>query len=128
MAFIKNEIGNWDLKSFGNDPEELLKAYSNAANAAISTAVEMASGRVPGLGGQALSQGEKLLDLGNRIATGQSSQTPTMAGMDAAQLHERAVKKLRDVTELAKKRETAVSAELETARKAKATPRRMSAA
>ncbi len=37
MALIKDEIGNWNLKSFDSDPTELLKAYTNFAKFALST-------------------------------------------------------------------------------------------
>ena len=35
MAFIKDDIGNWNLKSFANDPTELVNAYKNAGLAAL---------------------------------------------------------------------------------------------
>ena len=37
MALIKDEIGNWNLKSFDSDPTELLKAYTNFALTSISS-------------------------------------------------------------------------------------------
>ena len=35
MALVKDEIGNWDLKSFESDPSELVAAYTEFAVAAI---------------------------------------------------------------------------------------------
>ncbi|MCY4612208.1 MAG: hypothetical protein OXB94_01095 [Nitrospira sp.] len=37
MALIKDEIGNWNLKSFDSDPTELLKAYTKFALTTISS-------------------------------------------------------------------------------------------
>jgi len=42
MAFIKDDVGNWSLKSFDNDPEQLLKAYTDFAKVAIKKAAEIA--------------------------------------------------------------------------------------
>lgn len=50
MAFIKDETGNWNLKSFDNDPTELLDAYTKVTKAALEGAVkvtqDMASGGI----------------------------------------------------------------------------------
>ena len=42
MALIKDDIGNWNLKSFDNDPEQLLKAYRDLASAGIQGAIDLA--------------------------------------------------------------------------------------
>ena len=42
MALIKDDIGNWNLKSFDSDPEEVLKAYKNVAIAALETVAKSA--------------------------------------------------------------------------------------
>ncbi|MBF0295766.1 MAG: hypothetical protein HQL96_11305 [Magnetococcales bacterium] len=44
MAFIRDETGNWDLKSFSSDPTELLAAYKNATIAGINTAATLMTG------------------------------------------------------------------------------------
>lgn len=44
MALIKDDIGNWNLKSFDNDPEELLDAYRNVSMAGLQLATQIASG------------------------------------------------------------------------------------
>jgi hypothetical protein len=44
MAFVKNDIGNWDLKSFDNNPEALLDAYRDMTLAGIEAATQAASG------------------------------------------------------------------------------------
>jgi len=41
MAFIKDSIGNWNLKNFKNDPTELLEGYKKITVAAASAAVKL---------------------------------------------------------------------------------------
>ena len=41
MAFIKDDIGNWNLKAFKNDPSELLQAYTDFTLNSISKAAEL---------------------------------------------------------------------------------------
>lgn len=53
MAFIKDETGNWNLKSFANDPTELLEAYTNVAKKALQKAAEIAAGAATGGGSSA---------------------------------------------------------------------------
>lgn len=48
MAFIKDETGNWNLKSFHNDPTELLEAYTNVAQKALQKAAALATGTFTG--------------------------------------------------------------------------------
>jgi hypothetical protein len=43
MALIKDDIGNWNLKSFDSDPEELLRAYKNFSITVLETAAKAAS-------------------------------------------------------------------------------------
>ena len=43
MALIKDEIGNWNLKSFDSDPTKLLQAYSSGAVSLINKAVSTAT-------------------------------------------------------------------------------------
>jgi hypothetical protein len=53
MALIKDEIGNWNLKSFDSDPTKLLQAYSSGAVSLINKAVSTATsgGSTAGAGG-----------------------------------------------------------------------------
>lgn len=41
MALVKDEIGNWNLKSFDSDPTKLLKAYTNFTLTAIRQATSL---------------------------------------------------------------------------------------
>jgi hypothetical protein len=42
MALIKDDIGNWNLKNFDSDPEELLRAYKNFSITVLETAAKAA--------------------------------------------------------------------------------------
>lgn len=41
MALIRDEIGNWNLKNFDNDPTELMSAYKDLTLQSIKTAKEL---------------------------------------------------------------------------------------
>lgn len=83
MAFIKDDVGNWNLKSFDNDPEKLLEAYTNFSIKTIEKAIEMAAkaaanGAAPG-GTQTAS---KLLSLATATAFG-----PTLSDSTSQRLN-----------------------------------------
>lgn len=42
MVFVKDNIGNWNLKSYKNDPGELLAGYRDAGTTVLDTAVRLA--------------------------------------------------------------------------------------
>lgn len=44
MAFIRDEIGNWDLHSFSSDPTELMTAYKDATISGIQAVGKLMSG------------------------------------------------------------------------------------
>lgn len=50
MAFVKDDIGNWDLKKFDNRPGQLVDAYKSAGLAVLQEVATAASGGVAGLG------------------------------------------------------------------------------
>jgi hypothetical protein len=66
MAFIRDAIGNWNLKEFDSNPEELLSAYRDVAKAGFELAKNAAKGAATGGAGEALSTANKLInsDLG----------------------------------------------------------------
>jgi hypothetical protein len=72
MALIKDDIGNWNLKSFKNNPTELLNAYRKLSLAGIQAAVDVAGkiakGSVPGAGA---------LELAGQFAQGRVGSTRT---------------------------------------------------
>jgi hypothetical protein len=76
MAFIKDDLGNWDLKSFSNDPTELLRSYRRVTDAALKSASRLA--RTATTGGQ-LGLAERAAGFANQVATGEVS-TPAPAG------------------------------------------------
>lgn len=44
MAFIRDAIGNWNLRSFDNDPKELLEAYREFTKAGVALATKVTTG------------------------------------------------------------------------------------
>lgn len=44
MAFIKDDVGNWNLKSYDNDPSKLLKAYTDFGSKLLVKAAKLATG------------------------------------------------------------------------------------
>lgn len=99
MAFVKDDIGNWNLKSFANQPGSLLDAYTNITSAVVKTAVDAASGGASGA--------KFALDMLGRMATPSKNTTPTAAGINisavTASFHQR-LENLK--TAKTKKRET----------------------
>ncbi|MBI4382661.1 MAG: hypothetical protein HY579_01340 [Nitrospinae bacterium] len=93
MMLVKDETGNWNLKSYSNDPSELLAAYAEATRAGIKAAVEVAASASSGGGATALSATERAVGLARRIASGQASESPKNV-FDVEKLHERTKEKL----------------------------------
>jgi len=84
MAFIKDDIGNWNLKSFSNDPTELLDAYNALARATVAQAAKLAGEIGSGGGSAGLKEA---LSLAGRMARGRvGPPSPTAAGIDLAAL------------------------------------------
>lgn len=79
MALIKDDIGNWNLKSFDNDPGKLLDAYRNLTLAGVETAVTLIK-QASNAGG-----GVAALDLAGQVARGRFGSTQTAAA-DSARL------------------------------------------
>lgn len=94
MAFVKDDIGNWNLKTFDNDPTELLKAYVEVGKAALQEAVRAVAAST-GVGaaaeaGQAVGKAAKLVDFANRVSFGRASAPQaTVGGLDVTTLHQR---------------------------------------
>jgi hypothetical protein len=64
MAFVKDEIGNWNLKNFDSDPSEVLQAYKKVGQAALKAAVDVASS-ASGVGAA-----QTLIGLANQMTLG----------------------------------------------------------
>jgi|GEM_PF-858880 len=89
MAFIKDEIGNWNLKRFDNDPTELLDAYKDVGLAALKAATT-AVGGAGGVGGA-----QQLLGLANQVALGGApASAPALGNKTVVQLHQGVVDRL----------------------------------
>lgn len=74
MALVKDDIGNWNLKSFDNNPEELLGAYRQLSLAGVQAGIRVA--QAVGTGGGAAG-----LDLASQFARGRLGSTEAaMAG------------------------------------------------
>ena len=81
MAFIKDELGNWDLKSFSNDPTELLRSYRRVTDAALKSASRLVRTAATGGASGAVELGlaQQAAGFANQVATGEVS-TPAPAG------------------------------------------------
>lgn len=96
MAFIKDNIGNWNLKSFSNDPTKLLNAYGEAARAAIGAATTLAGNPGGAVAGAANIKGaDRFMNLASRIATGTSNDQATVGNLNIEDLHDRTVARLK---------------------------------
>lgn len=66
MALIRDDIGNWNLKNFDNDPAELLAAYKDATLAGIKATTKLISSAASGGSSEAL---HAALSLANQFTT-----------------------------------------------------------
>ena len=78
IALVKDDIGNWNLKSFDSDPTELLQAYKNASLALIQKAVALAQEAANPAGGVS-----GLLGMANQLALGGAPASPSGASPEA---------------------------------------------
>jgi hypothetical protein len=93
MAFIKDELGNWNLKSFSNDPTKLLAAYRTAASAALKGVTDIARKAV-GDPSAIAGRGSSLLNFADRLATGEAPSDPAVGGLNVRILRERTIDRL----------------------------------
>lgn len=96
MAFIKDETGNWNLKSFDNDPTELLEAYGNVAKKALQKAAELAASASTGGGSSAgLALAKQLRDFAAETEPDKAiSQTSPAGSLSLDHLRTRLADKL----------------------------------
>ena len=107
MAFVKGPIGNWDLKSFDNNPEELLDAYRNLTSASIDLAIRTA--RAAHSGGAT-----ELVGLASQFAQGRvgSASTGLANNVRVDGLHARASADLQALLDRARMQDKAFDAEI----------------
>ena len=67
MALVKDDVGNWNLKSFDNNPGKILAAYKNLGLAAVKATVDLASR------GGGLSASKNALNFADQVALGSTS-------------------------------------------------------
>lgn len=80
MAFIKDDVGNWSLKSFDNNPEALLKAYTDFSIKTIEKAAEIAASvAAPGVG-EGSQAAAKLITMATNTAFGKPVSEPVARG------------------------------------------------
>ena len=89
LAFIKDDIGNWDLKKFDNRPGELVDAYKQAGLAALQEVASLASG-----GATKVGQASQLLSFADRLNFGGSVASNAEVDAQVARLRERTAGRL----------------------------------
>lgn len=110
MVFVKDDIGNWNLKGFDNDPEELLEAYKAAGIAAVKTVAKLASSG----GAQGLIDAQTALQQANSIALGRTSKSQDSSDPKAIRvLRQRTEEKLQALRETFSTRLTNLGTELD---------------
>lgn len=101
MAFIRDAIGNWQLKSFSNDPAALLQAYKKGSITLVNEAVKLASS------GAGVPKAQTLLNFANTLAFGSQSGPPSGSVATEVQLlHDRAKLQLENLREAARSADT----------------------
>ena len=87
MAFIKDDVGNWNLKNFDQDPSKVVKAYKDLGLAAIKTATDLASGGTA----SKVSQAQKMFLLGNKLTMGGTGLAEPTENPQIKALHNSAI-------------------------------------
>ncbi len=101
MAFIKDSIGNWNLKNFKNDPTELLEGYSKLTEAAVTATAKLAAQSATGGASSGVSSA---LSLASRMMKGKVGPGgQNAAGIDVAVLSRAIERQINDITEMAEK-------------------------
>lgn len=107
MAFIRDAIGNWNLKSFDNNPEDLLNAYRGVAEAGFDLAKKAAKNMTTGGGAAAteavLSTADKLI----KSDIGSDGPAPANANPQIAVLRDRLGSDLNQIVEQLKRAKSA---------------------
>lgn len=91
-AFIKDELGNWSLKSFSNEPGELLNAYSQAFSATLKATTGFIRGSIASP--DTIGQATGLLDVADRLATGRISASASIGVLGLDSFRRRTVERL----------------------------------
>lgn len=76
-ALIKDDLGNWNLKSFDNDPTELLEAYGELTRAGIKEAIKLVGNSAAPGGPQTI---DATLNLASRLTSGSMGSKNQISG------------------------------------------------
>ena len=80
MALIKDDVGNWNLKSFDNDPADLLQAYNDLSITALKKASKIiTNGLTGGLSDAVMKAVEGLKTFAQQSWLGGSSTTASVS-------------------------------------------------
>ena len=110
MALIKDDIGNWNLKSFDADPSKVLSAYKDIGLAAVKVATDVAKTVASGGGAAAATQA---LDIANRFALGAAvGGGPALGNKGIDQLHAETLARLKKVEDETTARRTDLSGQI----------------
>ncbi len=80
MAFIKDDVGNWSLKSFDNNPEKLLNAYTDFSIKTIERAGEIAAKVMAPAAVEGPQTAAKLITMATDTAFGKPISEPATRG------------------------------------------------
>ena len=105
MVFVKDDIGNWNLKSFSNDPTELLNAYKKIGSAALSTVAGLAS-----KGGESISKMQDFMQFANNVALGSGSNSQELLSIES--LHANTARRLNELIDRQKRKEESLKARI----------------
>lgn len=95
IALIRDDIGNWMLKSFENYPKELVEAYWGLTKAGVEGAAELVAVAASGGSGEAVDQLPKVLATVGRLMAGKVTPPASIAAsVDVKRLREQTLIKL----------------------------------
>lgn len=107
MALIKDDIGNWNLKSFDSDPTELLNAYKELTKAGIKAATKLIATQATGASTLASA-----LKLSDRLTSGRVGSRTGAPMLDVHSLRQRTIQRLEALKSDVGKEETAIEKEI----------------
>ncbi|EGJ51745.1 hypothetical protein [Desulfocurvibacter africanus] len=94
MALIKDDIGNWTLKSYANDPSELVQGYRDLTMEAIEETTDLAANMSSsGVSGRL----EEALDITSRLTAGRLGGD-SAAPIDIGVLHRNVVAQIEQIS------------------------------
>lgn len=93
MAFVKDDIGNWNLKNFDNAPGELLDGYTKVAKTALDRAATLAADIHSGGSASAI---QSLVKLSRDISLPSQGQSSHDSSALLTEFHHRTEIKLRE--------------------------------